>query len=643
MPVTRDVLEAIHQRRSSANPGSDLFATLTSYQLTVAEKTAGVTPIDFSYPPGNPRRNGAIGDGSTDDTSALIQCIGSNDTIQFNKGDIYAVTTITFPFGGPHHVDFNGGVIRGIATTATNCVVSLQMEGTTFIDYRVDGNFSQKYLCGTWWYNSAFASQYNRFFGIRHTYFGGIQISSGVTVRALIYGALVGNSSTNLAQSENAVYGWNTRGCQNPFYCNHNNGGLHLSQAIFVSVAEEWPVIGVTFTGSVGGASSGTLTAALTSGEYQFAFSDGEFRTVTVAGTVCTWTGPLTAGSITAANACIYNYAKARAVDGVVGVLTNQGGELQIASPGTTFAAELWQGCFLDSVEIETDVPILIKQDGVRLSGGRYLQDQLQPCFTMSSGCTGAFACNDIYFIRPAGVGAFDNNPIIDASAATGVLDILLSDTQSFEYRWTQISADVRLVKPGAQTTVRYKNHRMSMTAADANVYMLNTSPTDSILDITAFDRLGYTTNGWKETPDFGGATALTVTTNAGPAGYLASQLQLAAPSGQQAIATYGDPTSLATLKTSAIFVHPGDLYWVAAWCQAVSGTSAKLSARFFTITGTAVSDVAIADTGSIPTGSWKYIEGPLVVPATAAYMCLGLFANASTILLTDLRLRRAA
>lgn len=60
----------------------------------------------------------------------------------------------------------------------------------------------------------------------------------------------------------------------------------------------------VTFTASVGGATAGTLTVAYIPGVYTFTFSDAEVRTVTIAagGTACTWTGALSAGTITTAN-----------------------------------------------------------------------------------------------------------------------------------------------------------------------------------------------------------------------------------------------------------------------------------------------------------------------------------------------------
>ena len=43
----------------------------TLYPQTSAESTAGITPSNYYFPPGNVERYGAVLDGSTDDTSLL--------------------------------------------------------------------------------------------------------------------------------------------------------------------------------------------------------------------------------------------------------------------------------------------------------------------------------------------------------------------------------------------------------------------------------------------------------------------------------------------------------------------------------------------------------------------------------------------
>jgi hypothetical protein len=75
----------------------------------------------------------------------------------------------------------------------------------------------------------------------------------------------------------------------------------------------------VTFNASVGGATSGVLTSTTTSGGggagqsladgvYWFAFSDGSYRKVTLAGSACSWTDTLEAGDI--AKAYVYQFSQ---------------------------------------------------------------------------------------------------------------------------------------------------------------------------------------------------------------------------------------------------------------------------------------------------------------------------------------------
>jgi hypothetical protein len=220
--------------------------------------------------------------------------------------------------------------------------------------------------------------------------------------------------------------------------------------------------------------------------------------------------------------------------------------------------------------------------------------------------------------------------------------EVILSDTQSYEYRWIGVGKDVRLVKPTLGVTARYKNHRLSQTATDPNIYYLNTQPTENLLERTTFDRFGYTGTGWVLTVNSGIAT-MTATTLAGPAGYNSAQITLAATAGS-ALATYGNGTSAATLRTSAMIVRPGETYWGSAHCNMTTGANTTFIANIYNLSGAHVATVTVAsNTGAITSGIWNFIEGPIAIPATGAYMSIGVAAVNSTILVTDLRLRRAS
>lgn len=63
------------------------------YDRTAAEIAASVTPVDYGYPPGDVRRYGAVGDGSTNDRTALQNALSSNDEVVFPLVKTYKFTT----------------------------------------------------------------------------------------------------------------------------------------------------------------------------------------------------------------------------------------------------------------------------------------------------------------------------------------------------------------------------------------------------------------------------------------------------------------------------------------------------------------------------------------------------------------------
>jgi len=63
------------------------------YGLTVAEGAASVTPSDYSYPPGDVRRYGAVGDGVTDDYAAFRDAILQNESSEDDAAPIVSYQT----------------------------------------------------------------------------------------------------------------------------------------------------------------------------------------------------------------------------------------------------------------------------------------------------------------------------------------------------------------------------------------------------------------------------------------------------------------------------------------------------------------------------------------------------------------------
>jgi hypothetical protein len=548
------------------------------YPRTSAEISARVTPANFAYPPGNPRRYGAVGDGVADDTAALTACISCNESYVGNEGDIYGVITVTFPGRGPRVIRFNGSRIRGIGTGAEGSIsaaVVIRSNYANFYDYWVDliggggiATPNPAYICATWWSNAT-GTQFNIIYGCLHQ----------SCRRAMVYGALPGHPATTVIQSENVIHGWRTNGVSNPFYQNSIEGYIHFIAPTFFRDASTWtiPLLPVT----------------------------------------------------------------ARAVENEVGALLVQGGEIIFSNSRVGFGCDL-QRATIDGAYWEGAAPVQIIGDGVQINGGSYqLLPRAVSAITVKAEVAGVLTLNGLQLFREKDVGATDYTDMIDCSG-TGAFEVGLNNTQSSEWPWRKANGNSSLVKrnDAGTTVVRYRNHRMSITAADPYSYILDTDPTDSLLSGSQVDHMGYTTAGWKLIASADG-TILASTTSKGPVSYLAGQLTLKANG--PAIVISGDPTNLSTIQHSMLRVRPGEGYWISSWMRMAAGKQSALIASFYALNGEAVSSNPIADQNSIGHDVWTLSEGPITVPAAAAYMAIGVSSpGAAEILFTDMRVRRA-
>jgi hypothetical protein len=80
---------------------------ITGYARTAAEIAASVTPTAYQHPPGDVRRYGVTGDGSTDDTSTLQNAFNSGESVRVPAG-LSVRTTNTVSFIGSRSLMFEG-------------------------------------------------------------------------------------------------------------------------------------------------------------------------------------------------------------------------------------------------------------------------------------------------------------------------------------------------------------------------------------------------------------------------------------------------------------------------------------------------------------------------------------------------------
>ena len=82
---------------AALNTGSQIYAVNQTYNRTAAEISAGVTPTNYGYAPGDVRRYGADATGSADSTTAIQNAINTGGAVYLPGGTYKVTGTLTFP------------------------------------------------------------------------------------------------------------------------------------------------------------------------------------------------------------------------------------------------------------------------------------------------------------------------------------------------------------------------------------------------------------------------------------------------------------------------------------------------------------------------------------------------------------------
>ena len=84
---------------SSLARGQVVATGSADHAQSAAEHVAGIEPVNYSHPPGNVRRYGAVGDGKTDDSAAIQRAVNASRRVYFPPGDYLVRTKIDLHSG----------------------------------------------------------------------------------------------------------------------------------------------------------------------------------------------------------------------------------------------------------------------------------------------------------------------------------------------------------------------------------------------------------------------------------------------------------------------------------------------------------------------------------------------------------------
>jgi Pectate lyase superfamily protein len=184
-------------------PGiNDLSLAIAFFAITSGEIAAGVTPVNYGYPPGDVRRYGAVGDGLTPATSAFQNAANSNSAC-FVPDGTWLITNVTI---ANNYVSFTGQgwntILKVGASSSTLFTVTGQGFQCSRFQWLGDGTSSNSTNGVAVFLNGAgqavFQDNYANGFG-----FGAI---SGVAASALVGPNIVRLKCRSTAAGGNEVY-----------------------------------------------------------------------------------------------------------------------------------------------------------------------------------------------------------------------------------------------------------------------------------------------------------------------------------------------------------------------------------------------------------------------------------------------------
>lgn len=111
-------LELASSIGTTALTSSAIATTLNSLLRTAAEIAASVTPTDYAYTPGDVRRYGAVGDGTTDCTTAIQNAINTGHRVYIPNGTWKITSSLDLPSYAAIVFESRSAILKGALAAA---------------------------------------------------------------------------------------------------------------------------------------------------------------------------------------------------------------------------------------------------------------------------------------------------------------------------------------------------------------------------------------------------------------------------------------------------------------------------------------------------------------------------------------------
>lgn len=561
---------------TQASPAGSVATT----QWEVDERTRHV--FDWLTP--NQRSAVLSGAGVTDVTTPVQAALDSGYSLDFGDSRcVYAVKTVTFNQSGKTY-NFNGAQFLGIDTAAQKGVIDFQANYCVMKGLSVSGNYKSNYVSAIYWHSPispTLPAKSNHWFNLR----------LDNCLIGILFGEVFPSVGADAAQSENYIYGFNSRGTQQPLYMNQINGFLEV-QGEVLSSKNEWD--------------------ANNPGVYSFAAScplqaiNGELRVY---------------GDILKTDTQL-GYGIQNTTNGII-IVT---GEIEIASQvmlltgGTTYL---------------TDVP-------------HSFWGNASNSWCTMGGNGGNLRISNFTLNKPASSSSA-NVALVDFAGFTGwdvsIADVRLENQLNLVFGNGSAQTNVW----GNGNEVVFDNVFSPLVGSGtAPRFRRATTAPDNILDTTKTDVSGASITTWF-LHDFTltGAIALNGDVPTSPTQTFFNSIQVTPNAGLNGSSsvTSMDLTNLASVRNTAVRVTPGDTFELSGWVKTVGGSgAAQFVAELAGTSGAYFGAVVLADQSTLVTTGWTFMTGLFTVPASTAYIGVGVRGLVNTqVRMAGLKLTRLA